>query len=241
MRKVLLRAFIVAGVGLTSCESLQVLESIGTGVGNPALSNEEVINGLRQALELGAGKAANLASAEDGFFINPLLYIAFPEEAQKVKQTALDLGLSSQVQQFELTLNRAAERASREAAPIFIEAIKGMSIEDGFRILRGSDNEATLYLREKTADQLRQKFRPEVSKAIEAVNLTSYWDPLASAYNTSVLFTGGQSVNPDLTAYVTDKAIDGLFVHIAAEEKNIRENPQARVTELLQRVFGSGL
>lgn len=203
------------------------------------LSNDDVIAGLREALVQGTEKGVNLASATDGFYKNELLFIAFPPEAEKVKEKALQLGLDSQVDQFEQTLNRAAEEAVKTAAPIFGQAIREMTIADGFAILKGEENAATLYLRDKTTAQLQETFRPEVQAAIDKVQLTKYWEPLASKYNLAVQFTGGEPVNPDLTNYVTERAVEGLFVHIESEEKNIRKNPGARATELLQRVFGS--
>lgn len=226
-----------------SCDQLGNLPEFGslpgTGEGTPSLTNDEVIAGLKEALRRGADLAASKASAVDGFYKNELLYIAFPEEAAVVKEKAIELGLQSQVDKFELTLNRAAEEAAKEAAPVFLNAIKGMTLEDGFRILNGSDTEATQFLKERTTAELISKFEPKVSAAIDKVELTKYWEPLVNAYNTATIFTGGEEINTDLQDYVTTRAIDGLFIHIATEEKNIRENPQARVTELLRRVFGS--
>ncbi|MCB1148299.1 MAG: DUF4197 domain-containing protein [Leptospiraceae bacterium] len=230
----------LAGIFLSACESTQFLEELNGVIGTEnTLSNERVVAGLKQDLEKGAELASSRASAENGFYGNALLKIPFPEEAIKVKNTALDLGLNSQVENFERTMNRAAEQAAGKAVPIFMDAIRGMSIQDGFKILNGSDNEATQYLRSKTGEKLYQEFFPVVQNAIEAVNLTSLWEPLATAYNTASIFTGSNAVDPDLNAYVTNKAIDGLFVHVAAEEKRIRENPEARVTDLLKEVFGS--
>lgn len=234
--------FILIAFIFTACEQLNNIEGLGDIVTEPSssgLSNSEVIAGLREALSLGAREASNLASATDGFYKNDLLYIAFPEEAIKVKEKAIDLGLGAQVERFELTLNRAAEEAAKEAAPIFLDAISGMSVQDGFAILNGNETAATEYLRDKTNSNLRNRFSPVVNEAIDKVELTSYWEPLVKAYNTASIFTGKEEVETDLTAYVTEKAIQGLFVHIAQEEKEIRENPQARVTDLLRRVFGS--
>jgi hypothetical protein len=223
-------AFILTCFLFVSCDQLQTLEDFG-GIGTGTGGNE--------ALSRGAEKAANLASMQDGFYKNELLYIAFPEEAQQVKEKALQLGLDNQVEKFELTLNRAAEEAAKEAAPIFLNAIKGMTVQDGFAILNGGETAATDFLKSRTTAQLEERFAPVVDRAIEQVELTNYWEPLVTAYNTASIFTGKDEVNADLSAYVTENAIDGLFVHIAKEEQNIRENPQARVTELLKRVFGN--
>jgi len=144
--------------------------------------------------------------------------------------------MKKQVDEFVLTLNRAAETASKEAAPIFVDAIKNMSIADGFAILKGNNNAATQYLREKTSASLKIKFNPIVKNAISTVEVTKYWNPIISAYN-KIPFTEKQ--NPDLEDYVTTKAMDGLFLMIQKEEANIRLNPAARVTDILKKVFGS--
>ena len=207
--------------------------------GELPLTQSEVVAGLKEALTKGAEAATAKASLTDGFYRSPLLYIPFPEEAIKVKNTAESFGFGQQVEQFERTMNRAAEEASKEAVEVFIGAISSMTISDGFAILNGGKGAATNYLKSTTRSQLEQRFRPKVKTAIESVKLTSYWEPLVSTYNTFAPFGGGQQVNPDLEQYVTTRAIDGLFVHVEAEEDRIRENPQARVTELLKRVFGT--
>lgn len=240
-RKVFIPFFTTLAMLFTSCSGLEDLNSIleqplpGDSAG---LTNAEVISGLKAALKQGAEKSVELAAVTDGFYKNEALYIPFPEEAEKVKQTALDIGFDSQVERFERTLNRAAEEAAKEAAPIFIDAITSMSIQDGFDILNGGPHAATTYLRNKTTAQLRQKFSPKVQAAIEKVELTKYWEPLMNKYNTVNILTGGEDINPDLNAYVTERAIDGLFVHVAAEEQRIRENPEARATDILRKVFG---
>lgn len=227
-----------------SCSQQQMQRTLGTvndvlyGDQN-ALTSGEVASGLKEALVKGTNYAVDLSGVKDGFYKNPRLFIPFPEEAEKVKDAALKLGLSNQVNKFEETLNRAAEQAVKEAKPIFVNAITSMTVEDAFGLLKGGDNAATDYLRRKTSGELYNKFEPKVSQAVNQVELTKYWDPLASAYNTSTAFTGGQKVEPNLTEYVTNKSIDGLFKLIADEEKNIRENPAARVTDLLKKVFGS--
>jgi hypothetical protein len=204
-----------------------------------ALSEDEIISGLKDALRVGAESAVSTVSIADGFNKDPLIKIPFPEDAQKVKTAAINLGLSQKVEQFETTLNRAAEEASKEAVPVFVDAITSITIQDGMGILKGENNAATKYLDSKTRIALETKFSPIVQSAIEKVSLTSYWEPLAAAYNTSIIFTGGEEIDPDLNAYITSRAIDGLFVYIAKEEKNIRDNPAARITEILQKVFGS--
>lgn len=213
-----------------------VLKKLPTVTGNPnSLTNDEVINGLREALSVGTNQSTALASKLDGFYKNPAIFIPFPAEAQKVKEYALKVGLTAQVNKFEMTLNRAAEEAAKNAAPIFLNAIKGMSITDGFAILKGNDDAATVYLKDKTTLDLKKLFAPIVKNATNKVQLTKYWTPLATSYNKVPLV---QKVNPDLNAYVTDRAIQGLFKLIADEELKIRKNPAARVSDLLKKVFG---
>lgn len=206
----------------------------GTGSGNN-LSNDEVIKGLREALTVGTNNATAAVSKTDGFFKNPSIKIPFPEDAVKVKNTCENLGMKPQVDKFVLTLNRAAEEASKEAAPIFINAIKSMTISDGYSILKGADNAATKYLQDKTGAELKQKFKPIVQNALKKVEITKYWTPLITAYNKT---PGAQKINPDLDEYVTNKALEGLFKMVAQEELKIRKDPAARVTDLLKKVFG---
>ncbi|MFD1552307.1 DUF4197 domain-containing protein [Putridiphycobacter roseus] len=225
-----------------------VLNEIASGVVNteggtttsiPKLTNDEVISGLKEALTIGIQNGANLASMTDGFFKNDIIKLPFPEDAIAIRDKALELGLDTQVNKIELTLNRAAEEASKKAAPIFIDAIKGMSIGDGFAILKGGDNAATTYLKEKTTAKLVTAFEPVVKNAIETVKLTEYWNPVASKYNLYAKFAGKTEINPDLNQYVTNKGIDGLFYMVSQEEKKIRKDPTAQVTDLLKKVFGS--
>jgi len=245
MKKKIFTIAIATSVLFASCDELTNIaetasSTIGTGeTGAPALTNDEVISGLKEALTVGINKGSGLASATDGFFKNPAIKLPFPPDAQKVKDKAIDLGLQNKVDQFELTLNRAAEEAAKEAGPIFIQAIKDMSIGDGFAILKGEDNAATNYLRDKTTSKLTTAFAPKVEAAIEKVSLTKYWEPLTKAYNASNLLTGKDDVDTDLNAFVTERAIKGLFLLVEKEEKNIRKDPLARATDLLKKVFST--
>ncbi len=229
----------------TQCDILndianEVVSTDGSGtVEAPKLTNDEVIAGLKEALTIGIRNGANLASATDGFFKNDIIKLPFPEDAIKIKEKALELGLDNQVNKIELTLNRAAEEASKKAAPIFVDAIKNMSIADGFAILKGADNAATNFLKKNTTDKLVAAFSPVVQNAIETVKLTEYWNPVASKYNVLAKLTGKPEINPDLNQYVTTKGIDGLFYMVEQEEKKIRKDPVAQVTDLLKKVFGS--
>ncbi|MFY9309658.1 MAG: DUF4197 domain-containing protein [Bacteroidia bacterium] len=210
--------------------------SSGSGSGTKPLSNDEVIRGLKDALTVGTNNSTGIASKLDGYYKNPKLFIPFPPEAKEVKQKMDALGMKSQTDKFVMTLNRAAEEAAKNAAPVFINAVKGMTITDGFTILKGGDNAATMYLKEKTTGELRSKFTPIVKAALDKVEVTKYWKPIITKYNKIPLV---KKQNPDLTAYVTDRAIAGLFVLLAEEELKIRKDPSARVTEILQRVFSS--
>ena len=210
-----------------------------TSGGASGISNDEVIAGLKEALTKGAEGSVLKGSALDGFNKNELIRIPYPPEAEKMKSTLNSIGMTKQVEEFELTMNRAAEEAAKEALPVLKDAVLGMSVGDGFAILKGGDNAATNYLNEKTNATLIEKFRPIVEKATAKVALTNYWTPLASGYNRATMLTGGKAVDPDLDAYVTDKAIAGLFKLIAQEEAKIRQDPMARTTDLLQRVFGN--
>jgi hypothetical protein len=201
-----------------------------------SLTNTQVVTALRDALTIGTNNSSTLASKVDGFYKNPILFIPFPPEAQTVKTWAMKFGFKDQVDKFVMTLNRSAEEAAKNAAPIFINAIKGMSITDGFTILKGANNAATKYLQDRTTNDLRAKFTPVVQNAINKVELTKYWNPIITNYN-KVPFV--QKQNPNLTAYVTDRALTGLFKLIADEELKIRKNPAARVTDVLKQVFGS--
>lgn len=232
-------------IAIAACTTQQLQETanvakdaINTGAkpaSNP-LTNDEVISGLRDALTVGTNNSSAFASKVDGFYKNPKLFIPFPPEAQKVKDWAIKLKMEAQLDKFVETLNRSAEEAAKDAAPVFVNAIKGMSIGDGFAILKGADNAATQYLKDKTTVELRQKFTPVVQNAINKVELTKYWNPIINNYN-KVPFVEKQ--NPDLTAYVTERAMEGLFKLIAEEELKIRKDPVARVTDILKRVFGS--
>ena len=224
---------------LVGCaEMTQVMEEVNNTMNNgeKPLTNGEVISGLKEALTVGTKNSTSLTSKLDGYYKNPEIFIPFPPEAIKVKEKVEALGMKKQVDEFVLTMNRAAETASSEATPIFVNAVKEMTIADGFAILNGGDNAATNYLRDKTSSQLKVKFNPVVKNAIEKVHVTKYWNPVINTYNKIPLV---EKQNPNLDDYITTKAMDGLFIMIEKEEKNIRTNPVARVTDILKRVFGS--
>lgn len=202
----------------------------------PALTNEEVIKGLKEALTVGTNNSSGLASKADGFYKNPRIFIPWPEEAKDMKVKLTKMGMTKKINDFETSLNRAAEEAALKAAPVFIDAITNMSLQDGFAILKGVDTAATNYLRKTTYSPLQEKFLPVVKEAVAKVKVTSYWLPLATAYNK---LPGVKKQNPNLDEYVTNKAINGLMLLIADEEIKIRKDPMARVTDLLKKVFGN--
>ena len=211
----------------------------GSSTGNNtrvgSLSTAEAASGLKEALLQGIGKGADQASQTDGFYLNRLIRIPFPPDAQRVAATLRGVGLGSQVDKFELSLNRGAEDAARSAKPIFISAIKSLTFSDVWNILTGQKDAATQFLKRTTSTQLVSAFSPIMQKSLDQVGATRYYTQLAGTYNQLPLV---QKVQPDLNQYATGKAVDGLFTLIAQEEANIRENPLARTTELLRRVFG---
>lgn len=211
-----------------------VNQATGSGLGSN-LSNDEVVSGLREALNVGSNAAAGSASKKDGFLKNPLIKIPFPKEAKVVETKARQIGMGAQVDKFVTTMNRAAEEASKEAVPVFVGAIKGMTITDGLSILRGGENAATNYLKFKTTTELTNRFSPIVKNAINRVELTKYWNPIIRAYNK---VPGVRKQNPDLDRYITEKTLEGLFILLAQEEAKIRKDPAAQVTALLKKVFG---
>ena len=233
MKKLFLVLFLFAFCG---CDTMQqVLNNASTGSGG--LTSAEIASGLKEALTVGTQNSSNKLSAVDGFFANAAIKILMPPEAQKVQNTLRDLGLGSLVDKAVLSMNRAAEDAAKSAAPIFINAIKQMTITDAIGILKGGNNAATNYFKEKTNTALTQAFKPTISNALSKVNATKYWSDVFSTYNKFA----SKPVNTDLSGYVTGKAIDGIFYQVAQEEQNIRQNPAARVTDLLKKVFGSSV
>ncbi|MCF8220159.1 MAG: DUF4197 domain-containing protein [Cryomorphaceae bacterium] len=232
----ILGAFLI-GCGVVDLSSLPTATT-PTPV-KPQLTNDEVIKGLKEALTVGIKNAVDSSAVLDGFLKNPEIRLPFPPDAMKVKEKALNLGMQGQVDKFETTLNRAAEEAVKEALPIFKNAILNMSIQDGFGILKGGNGAATKFLKDKTSDSLAIAFLPKVKNATSKVQLTSYWNPIITKYNAAVALTGGEKINPDLDAYVTQLAIQGLFKLVEKEENKIRKDPGARVTDLLMKVFSN--
>lgn len=201
-----------------------------------SLTNTEVVSGLREALQLGARNASSKLSKENGYFGNSMVKILLPPEAKKVETTLRQIGMGDLADKTILSMNRAAEDAAAKAVPIFVDAITSMSIQDGMNILRGGQGAATNFLKSRTTAQLTAAFRPVIEGSLNKLNVATYWNKTFSVYNQ--LPTTFNKVNPDLTAYVTERALHGLFLTIAEEENKIRNNPSARVTDLLKKVFG---
>jgi hypothetical protein len=235
MRKqlILLLSFVLFSGIATAQISLDKLKKAVKG---ESLSTEEVAAGLKEALTNGASKGSDLVSQVDGYFKNAEIKIPFPPEVQKVETKLRQMGMGDQVDKFVLALNRGAEDAAKEAKPIFVTAIKQMTIQDAWSILKGEDDSATQYLKRTTTSQLTEKFKPVIQKSLEKTNATKYYKDLVTTYNKIPMV---QKVNPNLDDYATEKAIGGLFVMVAKEEKSIRDNPTARTTELLKKVFSA--
>jgi hypothetical protein len=198
------------------------------------LSSQDIANGLKEALTIGAEKGCVNLSKSDGFFKNAALKILMPPEAQKIESTIRGLGMNQLADDFILSMNRAAEDACNTAAPIFVKAIKEMSITDGINILKGNETAATTYLKSKTEMDLKASFSPIIKTSLDKVDATKYWEKIINTYNAIPLT---KKMNPDLTAYVTDKSMNGIYSEIASQEKEIRANPMARTSALLKSVF----
>lgn len=218
---------------LSACDVLEQVAKDSARLGPP--SKSEISQGIREALIVGATNAVLQTSKENGFYGNQLIKIPFPPEAQKVASTLNDLGFNKQVDQFVETMNHAAEKAAEKAKPIFVKAIKQMTLRDVYDIWRGDDDAATQFLKRTTTNALKAEFRPVIQNAINQVELTKHWNPVITTYN-QIPFT--TKVNPNLDEYILDETLNGLFTVIAKEEEKIRENPSARVSAILQRVFG---
>lgn len=214
---------------------LKKATEIASGTTKTGLSSDDIANGLKEALRIGAEKGCTNLAKPDGFFKNAALKILMPPEAAKVESTLRSVGLNQLADDFILSMNRAAEDACVTAAPIFVNAIKQMTITDGLNILRGDESAATTYLRSKTTAELKSSFNPIIKTSLYKVNATKYWEKAITAYN-AIPFSN-KKINPDLSAYVTEKAMEGIYSEIAKQEKDIRANPTARTSELLKRVF----
>ncbi|MHA7058277.1 DUF4197 domain-containing protein [Aquimarina sp. M1] len=220
---------------LSSCAELQqVIESLPQEGGAIGLSNVDIANGLRQALDKGIDKQVTKLTQKDGFFRNELVKIVLPDELQKVDKALRDIGLDNLADEGLKVLNRAAEDAVKEATPIFVNAVKQITFNDAKQILLGSSDSATKYLEGTTKNTLYGKFNPVIKNSLSKVGADRVWSNIINKYN-AIPFTS--NVNPDLTDYVTSEALDGVYTMIAVEEEEIRTKLSSRTTDLLRKVF----
>lgn len=238
-----IRVLLVVGFLLTHCvinispaysEFGDILKGIKKSLSSGKLSEGEIASGLKEALQISTNNAVGKASKINGYFKNPKIKIPLPEKIQKVEKLLRTTGYGSKVDVFELSMNRAAEQAAPKAKDIFWKAIKQMTFSDARKILKGQNNDATLYFKDKTSDRLQEIFKPIVRGAMSKEGVTRAYQDLNDKIQ-SIPFAG--SLHFDLDQYVTDRALDGLFSLLSEEERKIREDPKARVTDLLKKVF----
>jgi hypothetical protein len=230
MRMKFLLTIVCSSFLFFSCETLSKLPGYGT------YTESEAATAIRQALEQGTGRGISFLNQPDGFFGNEAYKLFLPEDARKVENTLRQLGFGSMVDKAILQINRAAEDAVGYARPIFVDAIKEMTIQDAINIVKGSNDAATNYFRQKTTDKLIAAFTPTIKSSLDKLNATKYYTDVINTYNKFP--TTFNKINPDLPSYVVEKAVSALFDQVAKEEANIRANPVARTTEILKKVFG---
>jgi hypothetical protein len=216
--------------GLVSCDTLSKI-SVPT-----TITQTEAAQGIREALDQGVGRGISLLNKEDGFFDNQAYKLFLPQEAQKIENTLRQIGMGSLVDKAILQINRSAEDAVGYARPIFLDAIKGMTIADAINIIKGPKDAATQYFRDKTTEKLVAAFTPVIKGSLDKFSATKYYGDMIKTYNSFP--TTLNKLNPDLPSYVVDKAISALFDQVGQEEANIRANPVARTTDILKKVFG---
>ncbi len=244
MKKILLLTSLVSFGFISNAQFKNILKKDSSGKisvpkivqksnGSNKLSNEDIISGLKEALSVGANNASKQLSAADGFFKDAVIKVLMPEEAKKAEKKLRSIGMGKLVDDAILSMNRAAEDASKSAAPIFVNAVKQMSFQDALGILRGGDFAATHYLKNKTTAALTDAFRPVIEASLEKVNATKHWNAVFTTYNKF----SSDKVNPDLAAYVTEKAMYGIFHQLSLEEQKIRKDPMARTSDILKKVF----
>ncbi|MBS1665916.1 MAG: DUF4197 domain-containing protein [Bacteroidetes bacterium] len=208
----------------------------GNNTKGAGLSNADIVSGLKEALTLGTKKSTDKLSMVDGFFKDAAVKVLMPPQAQKVEKVLRSVGMGKLVDDAILSMNRAAEDASKSATPIFVDAVKKMSITDALGILRGPDTAATSYLKKSTTAQLTKAFKPSIDSSLAKTDATKYWKTVFDTYNN--LPTTFKKVDSDLSSYVTQKALSGIFYYVAQEEAKIRKDPAAQATSLLKKVFG---
>lgn len=231
MKKIVVFLVIFQIIG---CAELQQVVNSLPQQGGIGVSNLDIANGLRQALNKGIEKQVTKLTRTDGFYKNQLVKILLPAELQKVDNTLRSIGLSKLADEGIRSLNRAAENAVKEATPIFVNAVKQITFNDAKQILLGSDNAATSYLQNTTKSDLYNKFNPVIKRSFSKVGADKIWANLITRYNAIPLTN---NVNPDLTDYVTGEALKGVYTMISVEEKQIRNNINSRTTDILRKVF----
>lgn len=232
MYKFFIKSFLfLVFITLNSCAELQ---QVVNQLPNGTLTNADIASGLKQALDKGIDQQVKKLTLEDGFYKNSLVKIGLPDELQKVDKALRDIGLTKLAEEGIKILNRAAEDAVSEATPIFIDAVKGITFADAKNILLGEDNAATQFLKTGTSDALYSKFEPVIKTSFTKVGADKIWANLIKKYNT-IPFV--KKVNPDLTDYVTQEALTGVYTMIAVEEKEIRTKASSRTTDVLRKVF----
>ncbi len=238
MKRIVIMAMLITVVLQMNCEAqlIKDLKKMVQPASSGKLTEEEAASGIREALIKGTTTGVETVSKIDGYFKNPEIRIPFPPEAREIEQNLRAVGLGNKVDEAVLSINRAAEDAAVEAKSIFISAIKNLTLRDVFNIVNGEKDAATRYLSKNTSEQLAVQFRPKIETSLDKVDATKYWDDVMTSYN-KIPFV--KKMNPDLAEYVTEKAIEGLFIMIAREEERIRKDPAARTTELLRKVFGN--
>ncbi len=207
---------------------------IQNNVESSNFSSSEASAAIKEALNNGVKNGVELLSQENGYFGNSKIRIPFPEEAKTVESKLRAIGMGDKIDDVVLSLNRAAEDAATEATDLFLLAIKEMTLKDAVRVVKGEEDAATRYLETHTSEELSKKFNPLIKESLDKVDATRYWKDVFDVYNKIPFVT---KINSDLTQYATEKAIDGLFIKIAEEEKEIRDNPSARTSALLKKVF----
>jgi hypothetical protein len=233
MKKLFTISLIFISITFSSCDVINQTVGAGTGTG---ISNAEAGSGIKEALAQGIAKSVLKLNTPDGFFKDAIYKVLLPPDAIKIENTLRSLGFNSMVDKAILQINRGAEDAAGYAKPIFVDAIKSMTLTDAIGLIRNGDTSATHFFREKTTDKLIAAFAPVIKSSLDKTDATKYYSDLVTKYNNlPVTF---KKINPDLTGYVTERATNALFDLIAKEEVNIRTNLAARTSDLLKKVFG---
>ncbi|MCF8435447.1 MAG: DUF4197 domain-containing protein [Ignavibacteriales bacterium] len=239
MKKVTILFVLVYLISVSSSYSQikDILKDVQKNIPGQNTGGSKVEDGLKEALSIGSENAIKLVSQTDGFLKNPEIAIPLPKQLSDVEKVAKSFGIGKQFEDIQVSLNRAAESASAEAAPILLAAIKGMTVDDAIKIVNGADNAATEYFKSKTKEELKNALKPKVNEILGAGGVTKMYNQVADKLK-SVPFLGFELT--DLGEYVSTKSLDGIFTMLSKEELKIRKDPAARVTDLLKDVFGSG-